>query len=105
MASHDTTTSDQVHVHGANLGFTAATFLGAGGFPPITEHEDVAFVRAALEAGSTWAEGGPTVRTSGRTHGRTPGGFAGYVRRMVAELEVALVPVAAHPAPQLQDPQ
>ena len=96
---------NQLHVHGANLGFTAATFLGAGGFPPITEHEDVAFVRAALEAGCTWAEGGPTVRTSGRTHGRTPGGFAGYVRRIVAELEDSLVPVATHPAPQLQDPQ
>ncbi len=97
--------SDQVHVHGANLGFTAATFLRAGGFPPVTEHEDVAFVRAALEAGCTWAEGGPTVRTSGRTHGRTPGGFAGYVRKIVAELEEVLVPVATHPAPQLQDPQ
>ena len=45
------------------------------------------------------------MRTSGRTHGRTPGGFAGYVRKLVAELEDALVPVAAHPAPQLQDPQ
>jgi glycosyltransferase involved in cell wall biosynthesis len=97
--------SGQPHVHGANLGFTAATFLGAGGFPPMTEHEDVAFVRAALETGCTWAEGAPTVRTSGRTHGRTPGGFAGYVRKLVAELEDALVPVATHPAPQLQDPQ
>ncbi len=97
--------ADQLHVHGANLGFTAAAYLGAGGFPPITEHEDVEFVRAALGAGCTWAEGGPTVRTSGRTHGRTPGGFAGYVRKIVAELEGALVPVATHPAPQLQDPQ
>jgi glycosyltransferase involved in cell wall biosynthesis len=96
---------DRLHVHGANLGFTAATFLAAGGFPPITEHEDVTFVRAALEAGCTWVEGGPAVRTSGRTQGRTPGGFAGYVRRIVAELEDALVPVATHPAPQLQDPQ
>jgi glycosyltransferase involved in cell wall biosynthesis len=78
---------DHVHVHGANLGFTAATFLGAGGFPPLTEHEDVVFVRAALESGCTWARGGPAVRTSGRTTGRTPGGFAGYVRKIVAELE------------------
>jgi glycosyltransferase involved in cell wall biosynthesis len=97
--------SDQVHVHGANLGFTATTFLGAGGFPPLPEHEDRAFVRAALASGSTWSAGGPTVRTSGRTHGRTPGGFAGYVRKLVADLEDALAPVAAHPAPQLQDPQ
>ena len=95
----------QLHVHGANLGFTAATFFAAGGFPPVTEHEDVAFVRAALEAGCSWVEGGPTVRTSGRTHGRTPGGFAGYLRKIVAELEDSLLPVATHPAPQLQDPQ
>ncbi len=98
--------SDQVHVHGANLGFSAATFIRAGGFPPVTEHEDVVFVDAALAAGCTWTQGGPTVRTSGRTHGRTPGGFAGYVRTIVAELEDRLLlPVATHPAPQLQDPQ
>ena len=95
----------QVHVHGANLGFTAATFMRAGGFPPISEHEDVVFVEAAREAGCTWAQGGPTVRTSGRTTGRTPGGFAGYVRKIVIELEEALLPVPPHPAPQLQDPQ
>jgi glycosyltransferase involved in cell wall biosynthesis len=97
--------SDQVHVHGANLGFTAATFHAAGGFPAVTEHEDVVFVRAALAAGCTWARGGPEVRTSGRTDGRTPGGFAGYVRTLVAELEGVLVSAAPHPAAQLQDPQ
>jgi glycosyltransferase involved in cell wall biosynthesis len=80
---------DQLHVHGANLGFTAATFLRVGGFAAVTEHEDVAFVRAALQAGSTWVAEGPTVRTSSRTLGRTPGGFAGYLRLLVAELERA----------------
>ncbi len=97
---------DRVNVHGANLGFTAGTFFSAGGFPPVTEHEDVMFVRAALEQGRTWVQGTPNVRTSGRTTGRTPGGFAGYVRTIVAELEERLLaPVAPHPAPQLQDPQ
>lgn len=80
---------DQVHVHGANLGFTAASFLRAGGFPALTEHEDIAFVRAARHTGSTWTAGGPAVRTSGRVVGRTPGGFAGYVRLLVAELDQA----------------
>jgi glycosyltransferase involved in cell wall biosynthesis len=80
---------DQLHVHGANLGFSAATFLRAGGFPSVTEHEDVAFVREALRACSKWAAGGPTVRTSSRTVGRTPGGFASYLRLLVAELEQA----------------
>jgi glycosyltransferase involved in cell wall biosynthesis len=80
---------DQLHVHGANLGFTAATFLGAGGFPAVTEHEDVAFVQAALDSGSTWTMSGPAVRTSGRVVGRTPGGFAHYLRLLVAELDQA----------------
>ena len=42
-----------------------------------------------LDSGCTWNVGGPTVRTSGRTQGRTPGGFAGYIRMLVAELEGA----------------
>ena len=79
----------ELHVHGANLGFTAATFRRAGGFPAIAEHEDVEFVRAAVAAGSTWTSSGPAVRTSARLLGRTPGGFAGYVRLLVAELEQA----------------
>jgi hypothetical protein len=40
---------DQLLVHGANLGFTAAAFLRAGRFPALTEHEDVTVVRAALD--------------------------------------------------------
>ena len=46
------------------------------------------FVRAAIDGGTTWTADGPAVRTSGRTRGRTPGGFAGYVRMLVAEVEV-----------------
>ncbi|MGB0100043.1 MAG: glycosyltransferase [Nocardioides sp.] len=81
--------SDELRVHGANLGFSAATYLRAGGFPPLSEHEDVAFVRAVIDAGGTWVAGDATVQTSGRLRGRTPGGFAAYVRTLVAELEQA----------------
>jgi glycosyltransferase involved in cell wall biosynthesis len=77
---------DELHIHGANLGFTADTYRRAGGFPPLAEHEDVAFVRAALAAGVAWATGAPAVHTSGRTDGRTPGGFAQYLRLLVAEV-------------------
>lgn len=78
-----------LHIHGANLGFSASVFLRVGGFAPLAEHEDVAFVHAAIAAGASWAAGADTVRTSGRTHGRTPGGFAGYLRALTAELDTA----------------
>lgn len=81
--------SGRLHVHGANLGFSASLFLRVGGFAPVTEHEDVAFVDAAIAAGASWAAGAATVRTSGRTHGRTPGGFAGYLRALAADLDPA----------------
>jgi hypothetical protein len=71
-------------IHGANLGFTLAAHRRAGGFPPVREHEDVSFVRSAVAAGCAWTQDGPWVRTSGRATGRTPGGFAGYVRTLAA---------------------
>lgn len=74
----------QVSVHGANLGFTLATYGRAGGFPDLPEHEDVALVRGALEAGCRWTQDGPWVRTSGRTSGRVAGGFSGFLRTLVA---------------------
>lgn len=81
-----TLTDERLRVHGANLGCTGAAYLAAGGFPPLAEHEDVAFVRAALAAGVRWTAGTPAVRTSGRTQGRTPGGFAGYLRVLDEQL-------------------
>lgn len=76
----------RLRVHGANLGCTGAAYLAAGGFPPVAEHEDVAFVRAAIAAGVPWTSDVPAVRTSGRTQGRTPGGFAGYLRGLNDQL-------------------
>lgn len=81
--------SGRLHVHGANLGFSGSLFLRVGGFAPVAEHEDVAFVQAAIATGVSWASGAATVRTSGRTLGRTPGGFAGYLRTLAAELDPA----------------
>lgn len=76
-------------VHGANLGFTLAAYQRAGGFPDLREHEDVAFVEAALRTGCRWTQTGPWVQTSGRTRSRTPGGFAGYLRTLIAESDPA----------------
>ncbi|WP_235038073.1 glycosyltransferase family 2 protein [Microbacterium sp. 18062] len=68
-------------VHGANLGVRASTLDAVGGFPPLPEHEDVRLVEAARTAGARIvATDGAWVRTSGRQQGRTPGGYARYLR-------------------------
>ena len=69
------------HVHGANLGVRADAYLRAGGFAAVPEHEDVDLV-ARLRADprvDVRASEDTDVVTSGRTTGRTPGGYAGYL--------------------------
>jgi glycosyltransferase involved in cell wall biosynthesis len=68
------------HIHGANLGFSAAAYQRLGGFAPVLAHEDVMLVDAAHRHGMSvsWAEDIP-VTTSARLVGRTPAGFAHYL--------------------------
>lgn len=64
------------HIHGANLGVSAAAYRSAGGFAPVACHEDVLLV-AALErirARFAWSAA-PRVVTSARTDARARGGF------------------------------
>lgn len=70
------------HVHGANLGIRADAYLRVGGFAPLVEHEDVELVaRLRRDPGvAVVASDATDVVTSGRTTGRTPGGYAGYLR-------------------------
>ncbi len=73
------------HVHGANLGLSAAAYRAVGGFPALAAHEDVAVV-AALEAGGfriAWA-GDLAVTTSARRVARAPDGFARHLRSLAA---------------------
>lgn len=72
------------YVHGANLGVRADAYLRVGGFAEVGEHEDVALVDAlrATAAVVVTTDRAP-VTTSGRIHGRTPGGFAAYLRTAV----------------------
>ncbi|MFP7759973.1 glycosyltransferase [Marisediminicola sp. LYQ85] len=72
---------DALHVYGANLGVRADVYLEAGGFHALAEHEDADLVDRlrCRDARIARAAGGPVV-TSARTSGRTPGGFAAYVR-------------------------
>lgn len=69
------------HVHGANLGVRVSTYLAAGGFLPLLEHEDNDLVDRTRGVGSiTLASDRAEVVTSGRLVGRTMGGYAGHLR-------------------------
>lgn len=67
------------HVHGANLGIRASTYLAAGGYQPVAEHEDNDLVDRVAGA-SIVATDSCEVVTSGRLVGRTPGGYARFLR-------------------------
>lgn len=74
-------------VHGANLGIRSSTLVAAGGFAPVPEHEDVMIVDRARAAGATIvASARANVVTSGRSEGRTPGGYARYLREDLVAL-------------------
>lgn len=66
-------------IYGANLGVRASAYLRAGGFTSLEEHEDVDLVRRLCGSRVLYSDA-PPVRTSARHDGRTPGGFAGYLR-------------------------
>ncbi|PRY14551.1 glycosyltransferase [Kineococcus rhizosphaerae] len=67
-----------VHVHGANLGVRASTYLAAGGFPALPAHEDRALADRvrALPGARVLASSRFPVTTSDRLVGRAPEGVA-----------------------------
>ncbi|MBK4348968.1 glycosyltransferase [Lacisediminihabitans changchengi] len=65
------------HVHGANLGVRASAYLRAGGFASLSEHEDNDLVGRIT--GRALPTDGCEVLTSGRSIGRTPGGYARFL--------------------------
>jgi hypothetical protein len=72
------------HVHGANLGLTAAAYLAAGGFRDLPLQEDVELVRLVAASGRlTASTARAPVTTSARPVGRLDGGFASYLRQHV----------------------
>lgn len=72
---------DHRHVHGANLGVSAAAYRRAGGMPPLPVSEDVAFVQRLIALGCRIAWSAlPRVVTSARTANRVGAGFSGYLR-------------------------
>lgn len=77
------------NTHGANLGLRASTYLAAGGFALVGEHEDVQLVDACRRIGaSLLASDAAEVITSGRFVGRTPGGYAGFLRDQARRLRL-----------------
>lgn len=69
------------HVHGANLGFRLDRYVDCGGYRRLPEHEDNDLVTRLTSAGARTAPtDGAEVVTSGRRLGRTPGGYAGFLR-------------------------
>jgi glycosyltransferase involved in cell wall biosynthesis len=79
-------TGPHAHVHGANLGFSAAAYLRAGGFPDLPTAEDRALVAALTASGGRVRRTRAlAVVTSARREARAPHGFSDYL----AELEAA----------------
>lgn len=73
------------HVHGANMGFSAAAYLRSGGFQPLTCGEDVALIAAIERAGGNVARlGAPRVITSARREARAPNGFSHFLKCLEA---------------------
>lgn len=88
------------HIHGANLGVSAAAYLRAGGFPPLACSEDVALVEALQRTGAhiAWSAA-PRVVTSARRNARARGGFGDTLLAVVA----ASIATTLHGAPALRE--
>lgn len=73
------------HIHGANLGVGAEAYQAAGGFQPVSCHEDVLLVKALEAIGARFAwSAQPRVYTSARTDARARDGFGDTLLRMMA---------------------
>ncbi|MCD2517104.1 glycosyltransferase [Massilia sp. G4R7] len=72
------------HIHGANLGVSAAAYRAAGGFEAVPCHEDVLLVRALEGIGARFAwSARPRVFTSARVDARARDGFGDTLLRML----------------------
>ena len=64
------------HVHGANLGFRADTYVAVGGWSALATGEDHDLWRRLRHHGPVLSTAASVVRTSSRRVGRAPDGFA-----------------------------
>jgi glycosyltransferase involved in cell wall biosynthesis len=71
-----TDADDHRHIHGANMGVSAAAYVRVGGFAPLEHSEDVALVEALIADGASIAwSAAPRVVTSARTDFKARKGF------------------------------
>ncbi|MBV8541580.1 MAG: glycosyltransferase [Pseudonocardiales bacterium] len=71
------------HVHGANLGISARSYLAVDGFPTLPAHEDVALVTTLKRTGHRVLHAAdPPVITSARRRARATEGFADFLIRL-----------------------
>jgi len=83
------------HIHGANLGVSAAAYQAAGGFAAVSCHEDVLLVRALESLGARFAWSAlPRVFTSARTDARARGGFGDTLLAITAAAAAAAAAAA-----------
>jgi glycosyltransferase involved in cell wall biosynthesis len=69
------------HIHGANLGISAAAYRSSGGFSPLRREEDAALVASLVTHGGQVAwHASPRVTTSARWESTIEGGFASQLR-------------------------
>ncbi|MFJ4715545.1 glycosyltransferase [Streptomyces sp. NPDC088785] len=87
------------HVHGANMGVSAAAYLGVGGFAPLTSGEDRDLVARLAATGHRIARADDhPVRTADRLRGRAPGGLADLLAALERSADrAATVPLAPVP--------
>jgi glycosyltransferase involved in cell wall biosynthesis len=79
--------ASDAHVHGANLGISADTYLAVGGFRPIDHDEDRDLIDRVRAAGRrVVADATCPVVTSARPDGRTPLGFSSYLQGLASPL-------------------
>lgn len=89
---------DTRHIHGANLGISAAAYTTVGGFAALKLGEDAALVSSLLERkGDVRFAGPPRVATSARWESTIEGGFASVLRGLREQCiaEAAVEPLAA----------
>ncbi|MBV8788499.1 MAG: glycosyltransferase [Mycobacterium sp.] len=74
---------DHDHIHGANMGFSAAAYWRVGGFRTLASGEDVDLVERFEAAGySIHRDTDLSVTTSARTQARAPHGFAHHLKQL-----------------------
>lgn len=78
------------HVHGANLGVRADSYLAVGGWTTVETGEDVDLWRRLGEAHVVVSASTSFVRTSARRIGRAPAGFAADLVALDADLRPEL---------------